>query len=1524
MSQNLANFYLRTGRLLAAFFISSLLLLSLALLTAASTTAQAPEPPAKGSDIGQPGGAPPEAAGSAASPAARFGQIDRALRAKIDPQLLKKLLTEPAPAPFVVYLKQQANLTATSAALTAQGQTDEVGRRRAIVDTLQQTARTSQAGVLQLLTDSSGPGGLSGQSAATGDIRPLWIVNGVAASGALDTVLALAARDDVDLVRLDKTLQLSIPNESRGAGEQEGRGDKNSPLPPCPPAPRQRCYPNLQTEPPIPNLQIPTNWGIGKIRADLVHNALKIDGSGVVVANIDTGVDWQHPALQSRYRGYTGQGKLPQHLGNWYDATGEGATYPIDGNGHGTHTMGTMVSPNGLGVAPGARWIAVKGFSSGGFAQTSWLHAAFQWLLAPNGDPALAPDVVNNSWSNSDPTSTEFQPDIQALLEAGIYPVFSAGNSGPGQGTVSSPASLQLTLAVGATTIDDEIAIFSGRGPSPWGEFKPNLAAPGSEVNSTFPGGAYSSLNGTSMAAPHVAGLAALLLQAAPQLGSDLPRLSQVMTSTAVRLGESLPNNNFGWGRIDAYNAVMSVISAGTLQGVVRQAGSGPVIPQARVQLTPRAGGPAVTVSADGTGAYLLGLAPGQYDATVSAFGYQAATVFNLTIVTGSPTSQNFNLSPAPTGILRGNVRALAGNGPLAATIQVNGTPAKTSTDPASGNYSLNLPVGTYNLTVTSPGHRVGKAFSLTINDGAAVTQDFALATAPSILLVDSGYWTQNSEIQYYQQALNDALYLYDTWRITDPFDTPATVPVSATLAAYDIVVWSSPVDSPGYIEADEALAGYLAGGGKLLLSGQDVAFFDGGGAVGSTAAPYLASYLKTKLAADYAGRDQLSGSTGGAFAGIDLTISGGTGADNQLSPDSITITDRDFARPLIAYDDGQLAGVQVGTCVPYRAMFLSFGFEAISERSTRQTVMEQTLAWLLAAPPLHAVEITPATATVVGNFNSVVDQTFRLRNTGTSNDVYNLSLTNGWPVNPAPPASLPLASCQSQVITVGVRINTSAWNVSDTATLSAQSSANPAVSATAQRVSKSPAPVLLVDDDRFISFAEQYRQDLTAAGIPFDFYQVAKAWQGPLPPSPPLETLQMYPITVWYTGYDWFQPLLPAEEERLAAYLAGGGRLLLSSQDLIYNLPENKPDEFARTYLGVQAHREDYQHRQVVGRRDNIVSTQLGPYPLNFFPGYANNTDALTPTTTAQVLTTDAGGVASGLMTGGTGSGGAPWRTIFLAYGPELLDEPARIKLLRRSVGWLSALGHSTVTPHTTTALDGQVLTYTIELINDGPVDLATAYFTATIPAMVSLNSHAPELVPVADSLVWSGPLARNERKSFTYQATIAAPLPLGTVLTQTSEIYAPLQNLSFERENAVYVNFPDLQSSSLTVKPAQEVEPGDVLTYTLVLRNSGLVDAPLVTATNQLPHMLVLSGVDSPAQGSLLSNGTDAITWTTPLSVNAVATLTYRAVISYQSSTPIDNVVRLADNLNEPFNVTARAYFEVFPMYFPIIFRE
>lgn len=1400
--------------------------------------------------------------------------IGPALRRKIEPPLLKALLTaEAEPVPFIVYLRARADLETALAAvpLTAQGEPDELAQRRAIVESLQQTAGQSQAGLLQALSQPPGVG-----LAAASDIRPLWIINAVAARGSLETVLALAARPEVKMIRLDDTTQLN--------------------------------YTVSATESP--------QWNISHIRADLAHNALGFDGAGVVVANVDTGVDWQHPALQSRYRGYTGPGKLPQHTGNWHDAIGEETVYPVDIDGHGTHTMGTIVGGEGFGVAPGARWIAARAFDRNGIALDSWIHAAFQWLLAPDGDPALAPDIINNSWSNINGGNQEFEDDITTLELAGIFVVFSAGNEGPAMGTVGSPGSLNNAFAVGATSIDDEVAYFSGRGPSPWGKIKPEVAAPGKDIVSTWPGGGQYTLDGTSMAAPHVAGLAALVKQAAPNI--NLNQLAQVITTTAVPLGDSIPNNHSGWGRIDAYNAVMSVASVGVLHGSITEAGPNTPIPQATLQITAHTGGPIITTIADQQGQYHQGLAAGTYDVTVSAFGYMPVSAFGVVVVTNATTTRNFQLSPQPAGGLVGYVREQGTNAPLSATIIIEDTPLRESTNPTDGRYSLSLPVGAYTVTVIASEHRIEQRV-VTIYENNVTVQDFLLVPAPAILLVDSGAWYQDSEIDYYQQALRDLRYTAALWQV---HDLETDIPTAETLQPYDIVIWSAPLDSPGYIEAETALEGFLEAGGKLLLSGQDVAYFDGGGDIIEERL-YFRRYLKAAYVNEEAGLETVVGTGVEPFGSLTLTLNGGDGADNQVAPDIVEVVEADFAGPILAYDTGLVAGIQAALCLPYRVIFLPFGFEAINSRADRKTVMERSINWLLQEPANRGVELTPPEEQRVGDFGAFVYHPVRVRNTGAQNDTYDLSFTSNWPVNPGPPGALSVTSCQSQVITVGVQVNTTQRHVSDTLTLSVRSRHDATVNTTARRITKSPAPILLVDDERWYSHLARYEQALAAAHAPYDEFVVSRSWVGDVPPSPSSEILALYPIVIWYTAYDWYQPLTTPEEERLALYLDKGGRLFFSSQDYIYNLPDGEPSAFATDYLGVLAHTEDFSSTYMVGEADNPVGNQLGSYPLIFPLGYNNWTDALTPTTAASIATRGQADQPNSLTNSGTGPTGQNWRTHFLGFGAELLPPDGRTRLMQRSLGWLSWLGRSTLTASRAEAVSGQDITYTAYILNDGLEDLSTVHFTATLPAELTLGSYSPQLSLSGNRLIWSGSLGRNQSKTFTYRTTLADPLPLGTVITQAAWLAYPEHALQFDRIAVTKVNFPDLSRSMMQVEPAAHVEAGDTLTYTIVLQNNGLVDAPLVTTTNILPASLGQLSLIPPVYGQVMT-GSRAFTWITPLSRNQPLTLTYRAVISYRSGWQIDDTARVDDDLNAPFEIAASTAFENWPGYLPLIFKQ
>jgi uncharacterized repeat protein (TIGR01451 family) len=297
--------------------------------------------------------------------------------------------------------------------------------------------------------------------------------------------------------------------------------------------------------------------------------------------------------------------------------------------------------------------------------------------------------------------------------------------------------------------------------------------------------------------------------------------------------------------------------------------------------------------------------------------------------------------------------------------------------------------------------------------------------------------------------------------------------------------------------------------------------------------------------------------------------------------------------------------------------------------------------------------------------------------------------------------------------------------------------------------------------------------------------------------------------------------------------------------------------------------------------------------------------------------------GQINSLINSGPGSGDRYWQTLFLSYGPELLAAPERARLMQRGLGWLSWLGSSTIQPHVNAALDTTTITYTAVISNNGWHNLSTAYFTATFPAELTPGIASPELALVGGNFIWSGPLARNQSKVLTYTATLAGDLPLGTLVSQTSWLAYPAHGILFDRVSDLYVNFPDLNRSSMTVTPAQGLQAGNLLTYTVVLRNDGLVDNPVVTLTNTLPHLLELVSLDTPSQGTLLSGG-KSLTWTTALAKNEVATLTYRAVISYEAGIAVENTAYVQDGLNPTLALTARAAFKRMHFYLPIIWKH
>jgi hypothetical protein len=298
-------------------------------------------------------------------------------------------------------------------------------------------------------------------------------------------------------------------------------------------------------------------------------------GAGRLVCSFDTGVDGDHPALSSRYRG--DNGGSPEAC--WFDPY-TNTDHPRDERGHGTHTMGIMCGAEGadtVGVAIGAQWIAAGVVDRGGGLETtiSDILAAFEWAVDPDGDPETfydVPDVICNSWgvplSYLPACDQTFWEAIDNVEACGVVVIFAAGNEGPKAQSLRTPAdratSPTNSFAVGAVNAHEPhcpIAYFSSRGPSGCDgiTIKPEATAPGYSIRSCFLNGEYLNLSGTSMAAPHVAGAVAILREFRPE--ATVEEIKTALMVAARDLGTAGEDNSYGWGLIDIPGAMEFLIN---------------------------------------------------------------------------------------------------------------------------------------------------------------------------------------------------------------------------------------------------------------------------------------------------------------------------------------------------------------------------------------------------------------------------------------------------------------------------------------------------------------------------------------------------------------------------------------------------------------------------------------------------------------------------------------------------------------------------------------------------------------------------------------------------------------------------------------------------------------------------------------------------------------------------------------------------------------------------------------------------
>ncbi len=1196
---------------------------------------------------------------------------------------------------------------------------------------------------------------------------------------------------------------------------------------------------------------------------------------------MDTGVDWQHPILINQYRGYDPKGPAI-HAGNWHVSTNEPYLYPGDGFGHGTHVAGTIVGDdhNGVrtGVAPGAKWIAVKIFNNTGFTYESWIHDGFQWLMAPNGDPTLAPDVVNSSWGSSDSYDETFLPDVQALRAAGILPVFAAGNEGSGKGSISTPGGFPEALAVAAVDQDRLPASFSSRGPSPWGEIKPEMAAPGVNIFSSYLGG-YALSDGTSMAAPHVTGLAALLYQANPQLTPD--QAEAILSQTATPLGSKVPNNDTGMGLVNAYAAGLRVTQSGELRGEVMRSVGGTVA-YPRITATPRGGEAPVTILGDASGAFTVAVRPGMYDVTGSAFGFNDAVIYGQIVETGKRTYVPVPLALQPVGTIFGRVTDAVTGVPLAATITVSGTPVTVRSDANNGTFSVALPQGAWDLRIESTGHRIQQITRpVTIGVGSEINP--ALTPAPTILLVDTGRWYYRSQVQPILDSLEKLNYPVDLHTVRNPFgivDMPIDLPTTDQMKAYDLVIWSAPQDSPAYIGADQAVQGFLDQGGRIILTGQDIAYWDAGGSIVSISQyfPYsLGAWFKTEETIE-----QMTGTLASPLADFTVTLNTNKPPYSQWAADSVEINNVRTAQPLLTWPDGSAGAITSGTCQAFRAAWVGFGLQGTQTEAERQEMLDRLIPWSQTAPEPQGILLSGPGGPAVGHSGEMVTHTIRVDSLGVDPGRYDVEVQGSgegaaWPISlmvDGTPLShemiLDLDPCgtRSLVATVTLPPNLTR-DQKGIHTIRLVNRANPEISAQVTLTSKTPAPILLVDDERFYNYEDRYQQALDNAALGYDTFVATNDR------SPSLETLYKYPTVIWFTGYDWFQPVSEMEQSQLATYLDTGGRLLLSSQDL---LDLHGANPFVETYLGVQRPLWTITSTDVAPVADSPLGQDFGPFLLDY--PIPNWSDGLKLTAQAQAGLEDEHGYTVASLTRGN-----RWRTAFFPFPLESMEAADLTLLMGRTLTWLGPFGGSrlTVPAH---AAAGARIPLTLTLTTQEATPQPGASVTLPLPAEVTVVDGSVQggwsYARASHTLTWSGTLLPETPRTLQVQVTVAPGVAERTRLhfdarLETQDNYASVY------QTAMWVNSPWLVLDKI-VGP-DNARPGDTVGFTLTLGNQGDIPAQAVLVDPLPAELILLPDTVQISLGSVeVESDVDGtvITWRSSLTQTAQAQLTFQAVIS------------------------------------------
>ncbi|KPK67856.1 hypothetical protein AMJ82_09675 [candidate division TA06 bacterium SM23_40] len=809
------------------------------------------------------------------------------------------------------------------------------GDRLAVYNELRTVSKQTQAGLVRYLASAEMQGKVE-------KIRQFWIDNIVLVRAKPEVISALAARPDV--MEVFENFTVTLPPRPEG-GDRPQLGQSQNQL-----------------------------WdSITKIGVKQVWSTYGLDGTGVVIGGLDTGVDITHPDIAGKM--ITNNPADPTYPGGWaeFDANGNMivGSVPHDSDEHGTHTTGTMIGGNAsgwdIGVAPGASLmhaLVIPG-GSGTFAQ---VIGGMEWIIDPDGIPATddGARVINMSLGATG-TYTEMIAPVDNMIAANVFPAIAIGNSGPSPNSTSSPGNVPSAFGVGMTDSMDVIATLSGRGPVTWNYppyvgtyIKPDISAPGVKIYSSVPGNDWQwtsplgDWSGTSMATPHMAGTAALMYQANPTLSVAIAK--DLVAQTAIDLGAPGMDNDYGWGRVNAFGAVSAALAGvGTVEGTIYSSAGG-TVENAMILLTDTG----QRVYSDEFGHYSLMAVAGDHNVEVSRFGYETYTTA-VTVIADETVTLDVTLTQLPSGTIAGYVTDGESGAGIEAniTIKLAGEAVVwTSTDPSTGEYSAVLPIGMYDL-VFAPvfPYPVTIRTNVEVYEGMTTTLDVTIEGA-QILIVDDD--KGQAFETYYEAAVIGA---------GRSFITITTPPTAADMAPFETVVWLTGNDwSTTLTTEDQAeIAAYLDSGGRLFISGQDIGY-------DIRTDEFYANYLHATYVQDDVGLGAVIGDPASPVGyGFAFEIQGGTGANNQGYPSEIdpivpalpaflydesvpmgTVTGNDLTKGQVETNSINSSGTAALTYEgAYKLVYFAFGFEAIAETETRTLVMARILDWLLGYPEI-------------------------------------------------------------------------------------------------------------------------------------------------------------------------------------------------------------------------------------------------------------------------------------------------------------------------------------------------------------------------------------------------------------------------------------------------------------------------------------------------------------------------------------------------------------------------------------------